>query len=114
MVRKILLLLLFSKAPISENSEEIRTQHPVIGLGLDAIKADPNLLQTIRAMIKLRLLNIYREPSRFILVALVPLLFSAIGLYLNVKTVQDNKMKSLVLNQSELNYIFYCFRIYVL
>ena len=59
-------------------------------------------MQISVAMIKLRLLNIYREPSRFMLVALVPLIFSALGLYLDVRTVHDNKMKSLLLNEGTL------------
>ncbi|XP_065201451.1 uncharacterized protein LOC135832246 isoform X2 [Planococcus citri] len=85
---------------IPENIGERRPSSPVTGLGLHSIQVNPNALQTSIAMIKLRLLNICREPSRFILVALVPLLFSAAGLYLDVKTTHDNKMKSLLLNES--------------
>ncbi|XP_012225217.1 cholesterol transporter ABCA5-like isoform X2 [Linepithema humile] len=71
---------------------------PVLGLGLDRIKIRPNFLQTLYAMLRLRVLRLIRNIQMLYFTILMPLALIVLGLYLNSIRTIDIKMQSLELN----------------
>ncbi|XP_033331289.2 cholesterol transporter ABCA5 isoform X1 [Megalopta genalis] len=71
---------------------------PVLGLGLDPIKIRPNFLQTLYAMLRLRILRLFRNMQFLYFTIVVPLLLVALGLHLNSIQTVEVKMQSLKLN----------------
>ncbi|KMQ94889.1 atp-binding cassette sub-family a member 2-like protein [Lasius niger] len=71
---------------------------PVLGLGLDPIKIRPNFLQTLYAMLRLRVLRLFRNIQLLYFTIVMPLALIVLGLYLNSIQTVDIKMQSLKLN----------------
>ncbi|XP_011146554.1 ABC transporter A family member 1 isoform X4 [Harpegnathos saltator] len=71
---------------------------PVLGLGLDPIKIRPNFLQTLYAMLRLRVLRLFRNLQLLYFTIVAPLALIVLGLYLNSIQTFDIKMQSLKLN----------------
>ncbi|XP_076292228.1 cholesterol transporter ABCA5 isoform X3 [Lasioglossum baleicum] len=71
---------------------------PVLGLGLDPIKIRPNFLQTLYAMLRLRILRLFRNIQLLYFTIVAPLLLIALGLHLNSIQTLEVKMQSLKLN----------------
>ncbi|XP_025262179.1 ATP-binding cassette sub-family A member 5 isoform X4 [Camponotus floridanus] len=71
---------------------------PVLGLGLDPIKIRPNFLQTLYAMLRLRVLRLLRNIQLLYFTIAMPLALIVLGLYLNSIQTVDIKMQSLKLN----------------
>lgn len=71
---------------------------PVLGLGLDPIKIRPNFLQTLYAMLRLRILRLFRNIQLFYFTIVAPLFLIVLGLHLNSIQTADVKMQSLKLD----------------
>ncbi|KAG7209072.1 hypothetical protein KM043_015226 [Ampulex compressa] len=71
---------------------------PVLGLGLDPIKIRPNFIQTLYAMLRLRVLRLIRNIQLLYFTIVAPLALIVLGLYLNSIQTVDIKMQSLKLN----------------
>ncbi|XP_043578785.1 cholesterol transporter ABCA5-like isoform X1 [Bombus pyrosoma] len=71
---------------------------PVLGLGLDPIKVRPNFLQTLYAMLRLRILRLFRNIQLLYFTIFAPLLLVVVGLHLNSIETVEIKMQSLTLN----------------
>ncbi|GAB1868912.1 ABC transporter domain-containing protein [Camponotus japonicus] len=71
---------------------------PVLGLGLDLIKIRPNFLQTLYAMLRLRVLRLLRNIQLLYFTIVMPLALIVLGLYMNSIQTVDIKMQSLKLN----------------
>ncbi|XP_050473146.1 cholesterol transporter ABCA5-like isoform X3 [Bombus huntii] len=71
---------------------------PVLGLGLDPIKVRPNFLQTLYAMLRLRILRLIRNIQLLYFTIFAPLLLVVVGLHLNSIETVEIKMQSLTLN----------------
>lgn len=71
---------------------------PVLGLGLDPIKIRPNFLQTLYAMLRLRVLRLFRNIQLLYFTIVVPLALIVISLFFNSIQTIDIKMQSLELN----------------
>lgn len=80
---------------------------PVLGLGLDPIKIRPNFLQTLYAMLRLRILRLFRNIQLLYFTIVAPLFLVVVGLHLNSIQTVEVKMHSLELNTGMLlnNYI---------
>lgn len=72
----------------------------VLGLGLDPIKIRPNFCQTLYAMLRLRVLRLFRNLQLLYFTIVAPLALVVLGLYLNSIQVVSIKMDSLELNSS--------------
>ncbi|XP_034945670.1 ATP-binding cassette sub-family A member 5-like [Chelonus insularis] len=89
-----------------KNSSELpdgvhNDKNPAIrGLGLDPIKIRPNFFQTLYAMLRLRVLRLFRNLQLLYFTIVAPLAFVVLGLYLNSIQVVSIKMDSLELNSS--------------
>ncbi|CAK9809913.1 Cholesterol transporter ABCA5 [Anthophora plagiata] len=71
---------------------------PVLGLGLDPIKIRPNFIQTFYAMLRLRILRLFRNIQLLCFTILAPLVLVVLGLHLNSIQTLEIKMQSLNLN----------------
>ncbi|XP_076675043.1 cholesterol transporter ABCA5 isoform X2 [Andrena cerasifolii] len=71
---------------------------PVLGLGLDPIKIRPNFLQTLYAMLRLRILRLFRNIQLFYFTIVAPLFLIVLGLHLNSIQTAEVKMQSLKLD----------------
>ncbi|KOX68527.1 ATP-binding cassette sub-family A member 5 [Melipona quadrifasciata] len=71
---------------------------PVLGLGLDPIKIRPNFLQTLYAMLRLRILRLFRNIQLLYFTIVAPLFLVVVGLHLNSIQTVEVKMHSLKLN----------------
>ncbi|XP_015178211.1 PREDICTED: ABC transporter A family member 1-like isoform X2 [Polistes dominula] len=71
---------------------------PVLGLGLDPIKIRPNFLQILYAMLRLRILRLFRNIQLLYFTIIAPLALIILGLYINSIQTVDLKMQSLELN----------------
>ncbi|XP_032674925.1 ATP-binding cassette sub-family A member 5-like isoform X2 [Odontomachus brunneus] len=71
---------------------------PVLGLGLDPIKVRPNFMQTFYAMLRLRVLRLFRNIQLLYFTIVAPLALIVLGLYLHSIQTIDIKMRSLKLN----------------
>ncbi|XP_076233119.1 cholesterol transporter ABCA5 [Calliopsis andreniformis] len=71
---------------------------PVLGLGLDPIKIRPNFLQTLYAMLRLRILRLFRNIQLLYFTIVFPLFLIVLGLHLNSIQTVEIKMQSLRLN----------------
>lgn len=77
-------------------------KNPVIlGLGLDPIKTRPNFCQILKAMLRLRLLRLFRNIQLLYFTIVAPLALVALGLYINSIQTVDIKMQSLQLKPGE-------------
>lgn len=74
------------------------TKSPVVGIGLEKITTNPNALQTLIALLKLRSLRVLRDIQKLYLMILFPLGLAALGLYLLSIQSTELKVKSLPLN----------------
>lgn len=74
------------------------SEHQVTGLGLNPIETKPNQWQTFVALLRLRVLRMFRDIQKLYFTVLLPLGFAACGLYIHSIQSTDPKMKSLVLN----------------
>ncbi|XP_031848316.1 cholesterol transporter ABCA5 isoform X1 [Nomia melanderi] len=73
-------------------------RNPVLGLGLDPIKIRPNFIQILYAMLRLRILRLFRNIQLLYFTIVAPLFLIAVGLHLySIQTVEI-KMQSLKLN----------------
>ncbi|XP_024942835.1 ATP-binding cassette sub-family A member 5 [Cephus cinctus] len=70
----------------------------ILGLGLDPIKTRPNFIQILYAMLRLRLLRLFRNIQLLYFTIVVPLALVVLGLYMNRIQTVDIKMQSLELN----------------
>ncbi|XP_017880849.1 ATP-binding cassette sub-family A member 5-like isoform X1 [Ceratina calcarata] len=71
---------------------------PVLGLGLDPIKIRPKFFQTLYAMLRLRILRLFRNIQLLYFTIVAPLFLVVLGLHLySIQTV-DMKVQSLKLN----------------
>lgn len=75
---------------------------PVLGLGLDPIKIRPNFLQTLYAMLRLRILRLFRNIQLFYFTIVAPLFLIVLGLHLNSIQTAEVKMQSLKLDTGNL------------
>jgi ATP-binding cassette subfamily A (ABC1) protein 5 len=73
-------------------------EHHVAGLGLNPIETNPNQWQVFVALLRLRVLRMFRDIQKLYFTVLLPLGFAACGLYVHSIQSTDPKMKSLVLN----------------
>jgi ATP-binding cassette subfamily A (ABC1) protein 5 len=73
-------------------------EHHVTGLGLNPVETKPNQWQTFVALLRLRVLRLFRDIQKLYFTVLLPLVFAACGLYVHSIQSTDPKMKSLVLN----------------
>jgi len=71
---------------------------PVLGLGLDPIKIRPNFFQTLYAMLRIRMLRLFRNLQLLYFTIIMPLALVVFGLYMNSIRTVDVKMESLKLN----------------
>nr|XP_050848484.1 cholesterol transporter ABCA5-like [Vespula vulgaris]XP_050848485.1 cholesterol transporter ABCA5-like [Vespula vulgaris]XP_050848486.1 cholesterol transporter ABCA5-like [Vespula vulgaris] len=71
---------------------------PILGLGLDPIKIRPNFLQILYAMLRLRILRLFRNIQLLYFTIVAPLALIILGLYINSVQTVDIKMQSLELN----------------
>ncbi|KZC11898.1 ATP-binding cassette sub-family A member 5 [Dufourea novaeangliae] len=71
---------------------------PVLGLGLDPIKIRPNFIQTLYAMLRLRILRLFRNIQLLYFTIVAPLLLIALSLHLNRIRTVEIKMQSLKLD----------------
>ncbi|XP_035731949.1 ABC transporter A family member 1-like isoform X2 [Vespa mandarinia] len=71
---------------------------PILGLGLDPIKIRPNFLQILYAMLRLRILRLFRNIQLLYFTIVAPLALIILGLYINSIQTVDIKMQSLQLN----------------
>lgn len=71
---------------------------PVLGLGLDPIKIRPNFPQTLYAMLRIRVLRLFRNLQLLYFTIIMPLALIVLGLYVNSIRTVDVKMQSLKLN----------------
>ncbi|XP_069698967.1 cholesterol transporter ABCA5-like isoform X2 [Periplaneta americana] len=71
---------------------------PVTGLGFDPVETNPNMCQTLVALLRLRILRMFRDIQKLYFMIVLPLGFAALGLYVHSIQSTDPKMKSLVLN----------------
>ncbi|KYQ59358.1 ATP-binding cassette sub-family A member 5 [Trachymyrmex zeteki] len=83
---------------------------PVLGLGLDSIKIRPNFFQILYAMLRVRVLRLFRNLQLLYFTIITPLALVALGLYLNSIRTVDVKMESLKLdshtyNETEILYL---------
>ncbi|EGI60698.1 ABC transporter A family member 4 [Acromyrmex echinatior] len=76
---------------------------PVLGLGLDAIKIRPNFFQILYAMLRIRVLRLFRNLQLLYFTIVTPLALVALGLYLNSIRTVDVKMESLKLDSHTYN-----------
>lgn len=76
---------------------------PVLGLGLDSIKIRPNFPQTLYAMLRIRVLRLFRNLQLLYFTIIMPLALVVIGLYLNSIRTLDDKIESLKLNSHTYN-----------
>lgn len=74
------------------------TKSPVVGIGLEKITTNPNALQTLIALLKLRTLRIVRDLQKLYFMILLPLGLAALGLYFNSIQSSELRFKSLQLN----------------
>ncbi|KAK0172353.1 hypothetical protein PV328_005684 [Microctonus aethiopoides] len=72
----------------------------ILGLGLDPIKIRPNFCQTLYAMLRLRVLRLFRNLQLLYFTIVAPLALVVLGLYLNSIQVVSIKMDSLELNST--------------
>lgn len=70
----------------------------ILGLGLDPIKIRPNCLQTLYAMLRLRVLRLLRNIQLLYFMIVAPLALVALGLYVNSIQKVDMGIQSLSLN----------------
>ncbi|XP_012287761.1 ATP-binding cassette sub-family A member 5 isoform X2 [Orussus abietinus] len=70
----------------------------ILGLGLDPIKTRPNFVQTLYAMLRLRVLRLCRNIQLLYFTIVAPIALVVLGLYLNSIQTVDLKMQSLELN----------------
>lgn len=80
---------------------------PVLGLGLDPIKIRPNFLQILYAMLRLRVLRLFRNIQLLYFTIVAPLALIIVGLYINSIQTVDIKMQSLQLNSGIPLYIIF-------
>ncbi|PSN57079.1 ATP-binding cassette sub-family A member 5 [Blattella germanica] len=73
-------------------------EHPVTGLGFDPVDINPNAWQTLTALLRLRILRMFRDIQKLYFMIVLPLGFAALGLYIHSIQSTDPKMKSMVLN----------------
>ncbi|XP_034182709.1 cholesterol transporter ABCA5 isoform X1 [Osmia lignaria lignaria] len=71
---------------------------PVRGLGLDPIKIRPNFVQTLYAMLRLRILRLVRNIQLLYFTIVAPLFLVVLGLHLNSIQTVEVKMQSLKLD----------------
>ncbi|XP_053988069.1 cholesterol transporter ABCA5-like isoform X3 [Hylaeus volcanicus] len=71
---------------------------PILGLGLDPIKIRPNFLQILYALLRVRILRLFRNIQLLYFTIVAPLLLVVLGLYLNSIQMVEIKMQSLRLN----------------
>lgn len=74
------------------------TKSPVVGIGLEKITTNPNTLQTLIALLKLRTLRIIRDLQKLYFMILLPLGLAALGLYFNSMQNLEPRFKPLELN----------------
>ncbi|KAJ4426611.1 hypothetical protein ANN_26409 [Periplaneta americana] len=74
---------------------------PVTGLGFDPVETNPNMCQTLVALLRLRILRMFRDIQKLYFMIVLPLGFAALGLYVHSIQSTDPKMKSLVLNAGQ-------------
>lgn len=70
----------------------------ILGLGLDPVKIEPKVFQTFYAMLKLRVIRLFRSIQLLYFTIVIPLLAVVIGLYLNSIQTVEIRMMSLELN----------------
>ena len=75
--------------------------HPVTGLGFDPVDINPNNWQTLIALLRLRILRMFRDIQKLYFMIILPLGFAALGLYVHSIQTTDPKMKSMVLNAGD-------------
>jgi ATP-binding cassette subfamily A (ABC1) protein 5 len=75
--------------------------HPVTGLGFDSAEVHPNKWQTLIALLRLRVLRLFRDIQKLYFMIVLPLGFAAFGLYVHSIQSTVPKMKSLVLNRGD-------------
>lgn len=75
----------------------------ILGLGLDPIKIRPNFFQTLYAMLRLRILRLFRNLQLLYFMIVAPLALVVLGLYINSIQTVDIKMQSLELNNGTFN-----------
>ncbi|XP_046734287.1 cholesterol transporter ABCA5-like isoform X1 [Diprion similis] len=70
----------------------------VLGLGLDPVKTRPNFCQILKAMLRLRVLRLFRNIQLLYFTIVAPLALVALSLYINSIQTVDIRMQSLDLN----------------
>lgn len=75
------------------------TKSPITGLGFERISTSPNAFQTFYALLRLRVLRMFRDYQKLYLMVALPLFLAAIGLYLDSRQVIEPKQKVLLLNK---------------
>ncbi|XP_011864541.1 PREDICTED: ABC transporter A family member 1-like isoform X2 [Vollenhovia emeryi] len=71
---------------------------PVLGLGLDSINIRPSFSQSLYAILRIRVLRLFRNVQLLCFTIIMPLALTAIGLYVNSTQKVDVKMEPLQLN----------------
>lgn len=100
--------LTLSTGPADMSDGVQSDKNPVIlGLGLDPIKIRPNVRQTLYAMLRLRVLRLFRSLQLLYFTVLAPLALVALGLYLNSIQTNEVKMQSLSLQNGNSLFKFY-------
>ena len=73
----------------------------ILGLGLEPIKIEPKTSQVFYAMLKLRVLRLFRSIQLLYFTIVAPLALVVLGLYLNSIQINEIKMQSLELNNGK-------------
>jgi ATP-binding cassette subfamily A (ABC1) protein 5 len=82
-------------------------EHPVTGLGFDPVQRNPNKWQTLVALLRLRVLRMFRDIQKLYFMIVLPLGFAALGLYIHSIQSTDPKMNSLTLNGGEQTFFMF-------
>lgn len=68
----------------------------------------PNFTQTLIALLRLRVLRMFRDLQKLYIMIVLPLAFAALGLYMNSIQELDSKQTSLALNAGNALYFISC------
>ncbi|XP_055532678.1 cholesterol transporter ABCA5-like [Wyeomyia smithii] len=84
----------------SSSVVKLNSQNKTNWMDLDDIELRPSCFDTIVALLKLRITILFRDIQRLYLLIILPLAFTALGLYLNSIQVISPVMRSILLDNS--------------
>ncbi|XP_055621731.1 cholesterol transporter ABCA5-like [Toxorhynchites rutilus septentrionalis] len=84
----------------SSSVVKLNSQNKTNWMDLDDIELNPSCFNTIIALLKLRITILFRDIQRLYLLIILPLAFTALGLYLNSIQVISPVMRSILLDNT--------------